>query len=168
MVENFDLFRETIKARNVYAAWARKLTQAKPQDPTFRASTSNLESQKCERNCSPNGVAATPADGVFCHSEVGTKEVDIVAPTTSTRFGTDSESTLDYALIKNLNWPSNVDSLPELSSDYNLIRLHFPKTTKFEIPPPQLNTTWSIFTDRLAQPDNLNLHTARTYQEFDS
>ncbi|GFR03422.1 hypothetical protein TNCT_378161 [Trichonephila clavata] len=30
IVENSDVFREAIKARNVYAAWARKLTQAKP------------------------------------------------------------------------------------------------------------------------------------------
>ncbi|GFR08230.1 hypothetical protein TNCT_208061 [Trichonephila clavata] len=35
--DNSDLFRETIKARNVYAAWARKLTQAKPQDPNLQS-----------------------------------------------------------------------------------------------------------------------------------
>ncbi|GFR34149.1 RNA-directed DNA polymerase from mobile element jockey [Trichonephila clavata] len=37
IAENSDLFRETIKARNVYAAWARKLTQAKPQDPALQS-----------------------------------------------------------------------------------------------------------------------------------
>ncbi|GFQ95598.1 hypothetical protein TNCT_421311 [Trichonephila clavata] len=37
IVENSDLFRETIKDRNVYAAWARKLTQAKPQDPNLQS-----------------------------------------------------------------------------------------------------------------------------------
>ncbi|GFQ85518.1 hypothetical protein TNCT_249061 [Trichonephila clavata] len=36
IVENSDVFREAIKARNVYAAWARKLTQAKPSDPDLQ------------------------------------------------------------------------------------------------------------------------------------
>ncbi|GFR21514.1 hypothetical protein TNCT_279711 [Trichonephila clavata] len=36
IVENSDVFREAIKARNVYAAWARKLTQAKPDDPDLQ------------------------------------------------------------------------------------------------------------------------------------
>ncbi|GFS64148.1 hypothetical protein TNCV_3945131 [Trichonephila clavipes] len=34
--EHSDLFRETIIARNVYAAWARKLTNAKPNDPDLQ------------------------------------------------------------------------------------------------------------------------------------
>ncbi|GFQ70669.1 retrovirus-related Pol polyprotein from transposon opus, partial [Trichonephila clavata] len=36
IVEHSDVFREAIKARNVYAAWARKLTQAKPSDPDLQ------------------------------------------------------------------------------------------------------------------------------------
>ncbi|GFQ72226.1 RNA-directed DNA polymerase from mobile element jockey, partial [Trichonephila clavata] len=36
IVEHSDVFREAIKARNVYAAWARKLTQAKPTDPDLQ------------------------------------------------------------------------------------------------------------------------------------
>ncbi|GFT26280.1 hypothetical protein TNCV_727001 [Trichonephila clavipes] len=36
IVENSDLFRETIIARNVYAAWARKLTTTKPNDPDLQ------------------------------------------------------------------------------------------------------------------------------------
>ncbi|GFQ71493.1 RNA-directed DNA polymerase from mobile element jockey [Trichonephila clavata] len=36
IVVNSDVFREAIKARNVYAAWARKLTQAKPDDPDLQ------------------------------------------------------------------------------------------------------------------------------------
>ncbi|GFY61578.1 hypothetical protein TNIN_30171 [Trichonephila inaurata madagascariensis] len=38
------------------------------------------------------------------------------------------------------------------SSDPNPVKLHFPRTAKFELPPPQLNTTWSIFTNTLARP----------------
>ncbi|GFW69122.1 hypothetical protein TNCV_511671 [Trichonephila clavipes] len=36
IVEHSNLFRETIIARNVYAAWARKLTTAKPNDPDLQ------------------------------------------------------------------------------------------------------------------------------------
>ncbi|GFU19663.1 hypothetical protein TNCV_2814451 [Trichonephila clavipes] len=36
IAEHSDLFRETIVARNVYAAWARKLTTAKPDDPELQ------------------------------------------------------------------------------------------------------------------------------------
>ncbi|GFW95050.1 uncharacterized protein TNCV_4685721 [Trichonephila clavipes] len=36
LAENSNLFRETIVARNVYAAWARKLTTAKPDDPDLQ------------------------------------------------------------------------------------------------------------------------------------
>ncbi|GFT44229.1 hypothetical protein TNCV_2648961 [Trichonephila clavipes] len=32
-----DLFREAIQARNVYAAWARKLTNARPNDPKLQS-----------------------------------------------------------------------------------------------------------------------------------
>ncbi|GFW81514.1 PRE_C2HC domain-containing protein [Trichonephila clavipes] len=47
--------------------------------------------------------------------------LDLIAPPTPTRYGTDSASTLDYALIKNLIWPCTADSIPELSSDHNPI-----------------------------------------------
>ncbi|GFV94206.1 hypothetical protein TNCV_1136611 [Trichonephila clavipes] len=36
IAENSDVFREAIKARNIYAAWARKLTNAKPSDPDLQ------------------------------------------------------------------------------------------------------------------------------------
>ncbi|GFW19847.1 RNA-directed DNA polymerase from mobile element jockey [Trichonephila clavipes] len=51
--------------------------------------------------------------------------LDLIAPPTPTRYGTDSASTLDYALIKNLIWPCTADSIPELSSDHNPVRFHF-------------------------------------------
>ncbi|GFS99529.1 hypothetical protein TNCV_4534921 [Trichonephila clavipes] len=37
IAENSDLFREAIAARNVYAAWARKLTNARPNDPKMQS-----------------------------------------------------------------------------------------------------------------------------------
>ncbi|GFU76583.1 uncharacterized protein TNCV_1940711 [Trichonephila clavipes] len=89
-------------------------------------------------------------------------------PPTPTRYGINSASIIDYALIKNLNWPCNISSIPELSSDHNPIKLHFPRTSKFELPPPQLNTTWSKFTTNLARTENLNLHTARSTSEIEN
>ncbi|GFY43299.1 hypothetical protein TNIN_455321 [Trichonephila inaurata madagascariensis] len=43
--------------------------------------------------------------------------IDVFAPPTHTRFGTASASIINYALIKNLNWPCTIDSISELSSD---------------------------------------------------
>ncbi|GFS73354.1 probable RNA-directed DNA polymerase from transposon X-element [Trichonephila clavipes] len=80
--------------------------------------------------------------------------LDLIAPPTPTRYGTDSASTLDYALIKNLIWRCTADSIPELSSDHNPVRFYFPRTSNFAILPPRLNTTWSIFTKILANFDN--------------
>ncbi|GFY31942.1 RNA-directed DNA polymerase from mobile element jockey [Trichonephila clavipes] len=44
IAENSDVFREAIKARNIYAAWARKLTNAKPSDPDVQ--TYHMEVKK--------------------------------------------------------------------------------------------------------------------------
>ncbi|GFU20546.1 probable RNA-directed DNA polymerase from transposon X-element [Trichonephila clavipes] len=73
---------------------------------------------------------------------------------------------------KHTSWGCNYsdprDSIPELSSDHNPIRFHFPRTSNFAIPPPQLNTTWSILTKILAIPDNFFLPTANSTHEIDS
>ncbi|GFY66418.1 uncharacterized protein TNIN_476402 [Trichonephila inaurata madagascariensis] len=89
-------------------------------------------------------------------------------PRLTYRYGTDSASTLDILARKNLIWPCTADSISELSSDHNPVRFHFPRTSNFEMPPPQLNTTWSIFTNILANPDNFELPTANSTQEIDS
>ncbi|GFS68359.1 uncharacterized protein TNCV_3000431 [Trichonephila clavipes] len=94
--------------------------------------------------------------------------IDVIAPPTPTRFGTASATIIDYALMKNLNWPCNIDSIPELSSDHNPIKLHFPRTAKFEIPPPQLNTNWNLFTNTLANTENCHLPHATSTLEIES
>ncbi|GFY41154.1 uncharacterized protein TNIN_450121, partial [Trichonephila inaurata madagascariensis] len=53
-------------------------------------------------------------------------------------------------------------------SGHNPVKLHFPRTAKFELPPPQLNTTWSIFTNTLANTENCLLPKASSTQEIES
>ncbi|GFU07195.1 uncharacterized protein TNCV_4946701 [Trichonephila clavipes] len=70
--------------------------------------------------------------------------------------------------MKNLNWPCTIDSISELSSDHNPIKLNFPRTPSFEIPPPQLYTNWNLFTKNLANNDNLYLPQANSTPEIES
>ncbi|GFQ99766.1 hypothetical protein TNCT_663331, partial [Trichonephila clavata] len=84
------------------------------------------------------------------------------------KYGTASASTIDYALVKNLNWPCTIESIPELSSDHNPINLHFPRTTKFQLPPPKLTTTWSKFRSILSNQNNFYLPDANSTDEVDT
>ncbi|GFW51197.1 probable RNA-directed DNA polymerase from transposon X-element [Trichonephila clavipes] len=94
--------------------------------------------------------------------------IDVLAPPTPTRFGTASATIIDYALMKNLNWPCTIGSIAELNSDHNPIKLNFPRTPKFEILPPKLNTTWSVFINTLANNENLYLPQASSTPEIES
>ncbi|GFY77105.1 putative RNA-directed DNA polymerase from transposon X-element [Trichonephila inaurata madagascariensis] len=114
------------------------------------------------------GCANSDPRGNYLLRYITNNNIDLISPPTPTRYGTDSASTLDYALTKNLIWPCIADSISELGSDHNPVRFHFPRTSNFEMPPPQLNTTWSIFTNILANPDNFELPTANSTQEIDS
>ncbi|GFW16687.1 probable RNA-directed DNA polymerase from transposon X-element [Trichonephila clavipes] len=114
------------------------------------------------------GCHCSDTRGNRLYNYIVNNSIDVLAPPTPTRYGINSASIIDYALIKNLNWPCNISSIPELSSDHNPIKLHFPRTSKFELPPPQLNTTWSKFTLNLAKTENLYLHTARSTSEIEN
>ncbi|GFT87273.1 probable RNA-directed DNA polymerase from transposon X-element [Trichonephila clavipes] len=113
------------------------------------------------------GCSSSDPRGNYLLRYITNNNLDLIAPPTPTRYGYRSASTIDYALIKNLNWPCTADSLAELSSDHNPIRFYFPRTPKFVIPPPQLNTTWSIFTKILTNPENFDLPVANSTQEID-
>ncbi|GFW53057.1 RNA-directed DNA polymerase from mobile element jockey [Trichonephila clavipes] len=114
------------------------------------------------------GCHCSDTRGNIIYSYIVNNSIDVLAPPTPTRFGISSASIIDYALIKNLNWPCTINSIPELSSDHNPIKLHFPRTSKFELPPPQLNTTWNIFTKNFANNDNLYFHEASSTHEIES
>ncbi|GFU11537.1 uncharacterized protein TNCV_221761 [Trichonephila clavipes] len=89
----------------------------------------------------------------------------IIRPAKLTVKNNDKTSKLDDEEFK---IPRKTNSLAELSSDHNPIRLYFPRTPKFVIPPPQLNTTWSIFTKILTNPENFDRPKANSTQEIDS
>ncbi|GFY21904.1 probable RNA-directed DNA polymerase from transposon X-element [Trichonephila clavipes] len=114
------------------------------------------------------GCPVSDTRGNRLHQYIINNSIDVLAPPTPTRFGIASATIIDYALIKNLNWPCNIDSISELSSDHNPIKLHFPRTAKFELPPPQLNTNWSVFTKTLANTENLYLPQASSTLEIES
>ncbi|GFU49573.1 probable RNA-directed DNA polymerase from transposon X-element [Trichonephila clavipes] len=63
---------------------------------------------------------------------IDTTNTQLIAPNSHTRFGYNSASIIDFALTRNLPWPSQVESIAELSSDHNPImsantRFAFPK-----------------------------------------
>ncbi|GFW59861.1 probable RNA-directed DNA polymerase from transposon X-element [Trichonephila clavipes] len=87
------------------------------------------------------GCPVNDARGNRLYRYVVNSGIDVIAPPTPTRFGTASATIIDYALMKNLNWPCTIDSISELSSDHNPIKLNFPRTPSFEIPLPNFTLT---------------------------
>ncbi|GFU02604.1 RNA-directed DNA polymerase from mobile element jockey [Trichonephila clavipes] len=87
------------------------------------------------------GCPVNDARGNSLYRYVVNSGIDIIAPPNPTRFGTASATIIDYALTKNLNWPCTIDSISELSSDHNPIKLIFPRTPSFEIPLPNFILT---------------------------
>ncbi|GFY77271.1 uncharacterized protein TNIN_236241 [Trichonephila inaurata madagascariensis] len=67
---------------------------------------------------------------------------------------------------KHTSWGCVSSDPREFSSDHNPIRFHIPRTSKFDIPHPQLNTTGSIFTTIWANPEIFDLPNAN--YELDS
>ncbi|GIY86090.1 hypothetical protein CDAR_103341, partial [Caerostris darwini] len=52
-------------------------------------------------------------------------DLDIIAPNSHTRYGHNSTSTIDLAVIKNFLFPYQISSIAELSSDHNPVELTF-------------------------------------------
>ncbi|GBN05234.1 hypothetical protein AVEN_52847-1 [Araneus ventricosus] len=82
--------------------------------------------------------------------------LEILAPTTPTRYGNNSASTIDLALVKDFLYPYEIHSIPELSSDHNPVILNF--YFKYTLPRSQsiIKTNWKKFTDNLTNSNNLN------------
>ncbi|GFR15837.1 RNA-directed DNA polymerase from mobile element jockey [Trichonephila clavata] len=113
------------------------------------------------------GCTRCDTRGRKLYSYIINNNIDLYAPPTPTRYGTASASTIDYALVKNLNWPCTIESIPELSSDHNPINLHFPRTTQFQL--PHLNSPLpGKFRSILSNPNNFYLPDANSSDEVDT
>ncbi|GFU76001.1 probable RNA-directed DNA polymerase from transposon X-element [Trichonephila clavipes] len=77
-------------------------------------------------------------------------DLTIAFPDSPTRFGYNSANIIDFALINNFNFPFNINSIAELSSDHNPVILNF------SLLPPihhdnsrAVTTCWSTFKNNL-------------------
>ncbi|GBO26347.1 RNA-directed DNA polymerase from mobile element jockey [Araneus ventricosus] len=88
--------------------------------------------------------------GVTLEHFVNNTGIEILAPSTPTRFGQNSASTIDLAIVQDFLFPYDIQSLPELSSDHNPILLNF--YFKFSMPNITGNTkiNWNKFRNHLA------------------
>ncbi|GFV61756.1 putative transposase-like protein [Trichonephila clavipes] len=86
-----------------------------------------------------------------------TVQTQIVAPTTPTRFGYNSPSIIEFALTRNIHWPSQVESIAELISDHNPLIIYFDTNTRFAFPKRNATTDWEAFRE-LPSPAHYTFH----------
>ncbi|GFX43047.1 probable RNA-directed DNA polymerase from transposon X-element [Trichonephila clavipes] len=92
-------------------------------------------------NCSRNSTRGTQLKN-FCDQV----NLEIIYPDSPTRYGYNTSNTLDIALINDFNFPYDISSLAELSSDHNPVLLNF----NFSLPmhqenPRAITTCWRLF-----------------------
>ncbi|KAG8180622.1 hypothetical protein JTE90_018240 [Oedothorax gibbosus] len=91
---------------------------------------------------------------------------NIATPSTPTRIGWNSASTIDFGLIRDFNALYDINSIPDLSSDHNPIILEFflnfsiPKLTTF-------HTNWELFNNSLTDAPNF-LSNINSPADFDA
>ncbi|GFT09866.1 PRE_C2HC domain-containing protein [Trichonephila clavipes] len=96
-------------------------------------------------NCSNNSTR-----GIQHKNFADITNLEIAFPNTRTRYGYNSSNTLDFALISNFNFPYNIESISELSSDHNPVILSFTLTSTIHKHYPRAITTcWSAFSSNL-------------------
>ncbi|GBN11930.1 hypothetical protein AVEN_98219-1 [Araneus ventricosus] len=94
--------------------------------------------------------------------------IEILAPSTPTRFGTNSANTIDFVIVQNFFYPHETHSISEHSSDHNPITLNF--FLQYSIPnyPGKLKTKWKKFKDTLKNSKFINPHFVNTAEQLDS
>ncbi|GIY98943.1 RNA-directed DNA polymerase from mobile element jockey [Caerostris extrusa] len=98
--------------------------------------------------------------GINLYKFTNDNRLHIAAPPTPTRYGTNTPSTIDIALFKNLNYRYTCESVSALTSDHNPVIYHFDLTIpnidsqNYKIP------NWFKFTQHLSTaiytPHDLN------------
>ena len=74
---------------------------------------------------------------------------DIIAPPTPTRYGTNSQSTIDLVLARNIPFHHKIESLQELSSDHNPVACDFFINADVPRASQCYKTNWPLFTQIL-------------------
>ncbi|GFW47041.1 probable RNA-directed DNA polymerase from transposon BS [Trichonephila clavipes] len=96
-------------------------------------------------NCSKNSPR-----GIRLKDFTDDNNLEIAFPKSPTRYGYNSSNTLDFAIISNFNYPYNIVSINDLSSDHNPVMLNFNITTPIHKDNPRAITTcWSAFRKHL-------------------
>ncbi|GFT87455.1 PRE_C2HC domain-containing protein [Trichonephila clavipes] len=92
-------------------------------------------------NCSKNSPR-----GIRLKDFTDDNNLEIAFPKSPTRYGYNSSNTLDFAIISNFNYPYNIVSISDLSSDHNPVMLNFNIATPIHKDNPRAITTcWSAF-----------------------
>ncbi|GFX81605.1 putative RNA-directed DNA polymerase from transposon X-element [Trichonephila clavipes] len=95
-------------------------------------------------------------------------DTELLAPPTPTRFGYGSASTISFALIINVNWPTQISSILELRSDRNPLILNFDTSTRFNFPTRNVTTNWEHFRDNLNHTIKFTPFTANTSEDIEN
>ncbi|GFU02348.1 RNA-directed DNA polymerase from mobile element jockey [Trichonephila clavipes] len=86
------------------------------------------------------GCQRNDTRGKIIRNLIDSTNTQIIAPTTPTRFGYGSTSTIDFPLTRNIHWPSQVESIAELSSDHNPLIISFRSETSLQTGRPFENS----------------------------
>ncbi|GBN08905.1 RNA-directed DNA polymerase from mobile element jockey, partial [Araneus ventricosus] len=105
--------------------------------------------------------------GLTLMNFVNNAGLEILSPSTPTRFGNHSASTIDLAIVREFLYPYDIISLPELSSDHNPVLLNF--YFKYSIPSinGKTKTNWNKFRNQINSADNLNNFNTNSTTDLD-
>ncbi|GBO39452.1 RNA-directed DNA polymerase from mobile element jockey [Araneus ventricosus] len=106
--------------------------------------------------------------GIRLLNFVNSAGIEILAPTTPTRFGNNSSSTIDLAIVREFLYPYDIISLPELSSDHNPVLLNF--YFKYSIPSTngKMKTNWNKFRHQINNAEDIYNISINSPAELDS
>lgn len=95
---------------------------------------------KHKRWHSGNGNTA----GTILHDFAELAGFEIIAPPTPTRYGRNSQSTIDLTLHKGFSFHCNIESIPDLGSDHNPVICTFDISLKMPEVGVYFTTNWEI------------------------
>ncbi|GFY07922.1 RNA-directed DNA polymerase from mobile element jockey [Trichonephila clavipes] len=95
----------------------------------------------------------------------------VLAPSTPTRYGYNSTTTLDFAITLNVDWACTATPRSHLSSDHKPVTIDFITNPHFFSLPNKrytnMKTNWENFTQNITVTDNFALSDANTPENID-